>query len=106
MTRSTSAVAFSRSSASSRSGESGAKSDCVLWFAADVLCRRRRFCVTVLRRRDLARSAPALHPRLIPLPWLNRAQHSGLSCFVHHSKARRNVFAALVKSTTSQQPDL
>jgi hypothetical protein len=54
------------------------------------LRRPRRFCVRVLRRRDLARSGPALERRLIALPWLNRAHHSGLGWIVHHSKIGRS----------------
>jgi carbonic anhydrase len=50
---------------------------------------RGRLLVPVLRRRDLARSGPALERRLITLPWLDRAHHSGLGCIVHHSKFGR-----------------
>src|SRR6516165_4595700 len=35
--------------------------------------------VAAFRRRDLARSGPALERRLIALPWLDRAHHSGES---------------------------
>jgi hypothetical protein len=45
----------------------------------------------VLRRRDLARSGPALERRLIALPWLNKAHHSDPGWIVHHSK-----FGALI----------
>jgi hypothetical protein len=35
------------------------------------------------------------------LPWLNRAQHSGLGCFVHHSKAGRPISALGLVSRVS-----
>ena len=41
--------------------------------------RSRRFCVMILRRRDLTRSEFALERRLIALPWLSRTHHSDLS---------------------------
>ena len=69
MTRNTSAVAFSRSSASSRSRVSRATS--VSWPEAQELLRRAAFRVFALRRRALVGSLLALerrriafHPRL------------------------------------------
>jgi hypothetical protein len=48
--------------------------------------RSLSFAFLVLRRRDFSSFGGALERRLIALPWLNKAHHSGLGCVVHHSK--------------------
>jgi hypothetical protein len=63
MTRNTSAVAFSRSSASSRSRRSRADS-----LSARTAGALRRFGVAAFRRRDLTDAEPALERRRIAFP--------------------------------------
>src|SRR6516162_2177599 len=92
MTRSTSEVAACCSSASCNSWESRATSasrsvaeEPRRTPASGVL---PRLGITVLRCCDLAPSGPTLERRLIALPWLDGAHHSGLGCIVHHSNCR------------------
>ena len=81
MTRKTSAVAFSRSSASSRSRVRRAAS--LSWLAVEEARRRTafgalpRFNVAALRRRVLTDLQLVLERRLMRAPWLRTWHRSG-----------------------------